>query len=85
MSAASTYDRASIQEFVIDQVEGAGADSALISLTATLEDLGLDSLDVVELSQSVKRQLGIAVGPKDFLEAVTIADAIDVVYRRAGI
>lgn len=86
MSAAvSTHDRASIQEFVLDQVEAAGADPELVSTTATLEDLGLDSLDVVELSQSVKRQLGIAVGPKDFVGAVTIADAVDVVCRRAGI
>ena len=86
MSASvSTHDRASIQEFVLDQVEAAGAEPGLVALTATLEDLGLDSLDVVELSQSVKRQLGIAVGPKDFAGAVTIADAVDVVCLRAGV
>lgn len=86
MSAAlSKHDRKSIEEFVIEQVEAIGADPDLISATATLESLGLDSLDVVELSQGVKKQMGIAVSPKDFADAVTISDAVGVICGRAGI
>lgn len=86
MSAeVSAHDRKLIEEFVIDQVEATGADLDLISPTATLESLGLDSLDVVELSQGVKKQMGIAVSPKDFIDTVTISDAIGVICRRAGI
>ncbi|HEY3607368.1 MAG TPA: acyl carrier protein [Pseudonocardiaceae bacterium] len=86
MSAAlSGYDRKSVEEFVIEQVEATGADPDLIATTATLESLGLDSLDVVELSQGVKKQMGIPVSPKDFVDALTISDAIAVICRQAGI
>jgi acyl carrier protein len=86
MSAAlSAYDRNAIEEFVLEEVEAAGADPGLISLAATLESLGLDSLDVVELTQAVKKRTGIAVKPKDFIDVVTIGDAVAVVCRRAGL
>jgi acyl carrier protein len=86
MSAAiSAYDRTAIEEFIVEEIEAAGADPSLISLTATLESLGLDSLDVVELSQAVKKKTGIAVKPKDFVDAVTIGDAVAVVCGRAGV
>jgi acyl carrier protein len=84
-SAVSAHDRKSIEEFVIEQVEATGAGREQISGSATLEALGLDSLDVVELSQGVKKQMGIAVNPKDFVEAVTISDAVAVICARAGI
>jgi acyl carrier protein len=51
-------------EFVIEQVEATGAAPDQISLTAKLDSLGLDSLDVVEISQRVKKELGIPVSPK---------------------
>jgi acyl carrier protein len=84
-TAISARDRKSIVEFVIEEIEATGADPGEISLAATLESLGLDSLDVVELSQRVKRELGIPVGPKDFVDAVTISDAVAVICDKAGI
>lgn len=84
-SAMSTYDRKSIEDFVIEQVEATGVNADLISPTATLESLGLDSLDVVELSQGVKKKMGIAVSPKDFVGAVTISDTIAVICHRSGL
>jgi acyl carrier protein len=84
-TVVSTYDRDAIEELVLEEVEAAGADPALINPEATLESLGLDSLDVVELSQAVKKKTGIAVKPKDFVDAETIADAIAVVCRQAGL
>jgi acyl carrier protein len=83
--AVSMHDRKSVEKFVFEQVEATGADPDQISHSVTLEDLGLDSLDVVELSQGVKKQLGIAMHPKDFVDAVTISDAIAVICSRAGI
>jgi acyl carrier protein len=84
-TAMSARDRKSIVEFVIEEIAATGADPGEISLAATLESLGLDSLDVVELSQRVKRELGIPVGPKDFGDAVTISDAVAVICDKAGI
>lgn len=84
-TAASTYDRKSIEEFISEQIAATGVDPGAISPAATFDSLGLDSLDVVELSQSVKKNLGVAVSPKDFVDAETIADAITVICQRAGI
>jgi acyl carrier protein len=85
MPSAVSHDRKSIEKFVIEQIETIGAEPDQISLSATLDELGLDSLDVVELSQRVKKEMGIPVGPKDFAGAVTISGAVEVICRRAGV
>jgi acyl carrier protein len=79
------HDRESIEQFVAEQIEAAGVDPALISPTATLDSLGLDSLDLVELSQGVKKVMGIPVSAKDFVHTENISDVIGVICRRAGI
>jgi acyl carrier protein len=84
-TAITAHDRKAIEEFVIEEIEATGADPGEISLAATLESLGLDSLDVVELSQRVKKELSIPVSPKDFVDAETISDAVAVICDKAGI
>lgn len=81
----SVPDRPTVEQFLLEQVEAAGVAAEDITLEGTLESLGLDSLDVVELSQSVKKEFGIPVAPQDFLQARTISDAVSVVCRLAGI
>lgn len=78
-------DRASIEEFVISQIVAIGVESDSISLDVTFDDLGLDSLDLVELGQSVKKNLGIKIEPKDFVDATTISDVLAVIHKRARI
>ncbi|MET8586214.1 acyl carrier protein [Streptomyces collinus] len=80
-----THDRKRIQEFVINQIESIGVEKETVSLDDTLDTLGLDSLDVVELSQTVKKKLGIPVKPGDFVDTVTISDVLTVVCERAEI
>jgi acyl carrier protein len=85
MTAQSyAHDRNSVQAFVYEEIEAIGADVEAFSPDATLEKLGLDSLDVVELSQSVTKKLGITVGPADFADAETISDVLAVIHKRAG-
>ncbi|MET8040508.1 acyl carrier protein [Micromonospora sp. NPDC005215] len=84
MSQNSQHSQVEIEEFVREQVEAMGADAAGISTGATLEEMGLDSLDVVELSQGVRKELGIQVRPNDFAEVKSLADALQVIYERAG-
>ena len=45
--------------------------------------MGIDSLDVVELTQAVKKQLIIPVKPKDFENATTLQDVIDIIREKA--
>ena len=68
---------ASLEEFVTQQVIDMGV------LDAKIDSMGLDSLDVVELTQAVKKQLMIPVKPKDFENAATLQDAVDIIREKA--
>lgn len=82
---AHAYDVKFVEDFVIDQIEALGVESDLISPDAALEALGLDSLDVVEISQSVRKNLGIAVQAKDFVDAFTVSEVLAVIHQRARV
>ncbi len=82
---ATKHSRDSIDTFVRTLIQDMGVEASEISESANLEDLGLDSLDVVELSQGVKKQLLIPVAPGDFANVVTIADAVTLIAEKAGI
>ena len=45
--------------------------------------MGLDSIDDVELTQAVKKQLMLQVKPKDFENAATLQDAVDIIREKA--
>ena len=55
----TTHSSDSIEAFVRALIPDKGVDANAISCDASLEYLGLDSLEVVELSQSVKKQLDL--------------------------
>jgi len=78
------FDRDFIEKLVLDQVTDLGVASDAVKLTAQLDGLGLDSLDIVELSQQVRRELGISLSAKDFAETVTVNDVVEVIVDRAG-
>jgi acyl carrier protein len=62
-----------------------GAKSAVITEKSSLaDDLGLDSLDIFELSQAVKKQFNIQITPADLNNAATIADVANLVASRVG-
>lgn len=48
---------------------------------STLEDLDMDSLDVVEIMQAIEDDLGIRVPDEDLEELTTIGDAVDAVVK----
>jgi acyl carrier protein len=77
-------DRTSVQEFVEKEFVDLGVDASAISPEATLEDLGLDSLDVVELSQAVQKKLGARVTIDDLKDARTVSQAVSVIHERLG-
>ena len=59
--------------------EMAGMPSDQVTPETMFESLALDSLDFVELTLMLERELGIQVDPDDFGELVTVQDAIDVI------
>ena len=65
-----------IQEFEIDEKE--------IRPGAHLkDDLGLESLDFVDIAVMVKKRYGINIKGKDMLSIKTLGDAYDLIYYRA--
>ncbi len=56
-----------------------------VSNDASFEDLGLDSLDVVELSVKIEDSFGIDIEEADLKDVATVGDAVRVVVAKAGV
>ena len=52
-----------------------------VSDSSTLEDLDMDSLDVVEIMQAIEDDLGIRVPDEDLEDLTTIGDAVNAVVK----
>lgn len=48
---------------------------------STLEDLDMDSLDVVEIMQAIEDDMGIRVPDEDLEDLTTIGDAVTAVVK----
>lgn len=46
-----------------------------------IEDLGCDSLDMVELTMFVEEEFGIVIEDEESLNLVTVQDAIDLIAK----
>lgn len=58
-----------------------GVDPAEVTESSTLEDLDMDSLDVVEIMQAIEDDLGIRVPDEDLEDLSTIGDAVSAVVK----
>ncbi len=67
-------------ETIAELVDGPAAE---VRREATLADLDLDSLDLVEMGQIVTEEWGIQLAPEDLKGVKTVGDAIDVVKAKA--
>jgi acyl carrier protein len=51
-------------------------DAEEIELTSTLDELGMDELDIVELQMGIEEEFGIDFSPEEDFEAVTSVQQI---------
>jgi len=72
----------SIEETLFDAIAEIGPDRSDITRDATLEDLDIDSLDLVEIAQLVQETWGIELDPQEFGGVKTVGDALDVIAAR---
>jgi len=72
----------SIESTLFDAIANLGPERSDVKREATLEELDLDSLDLVEIAQMVQETWGIEFDPQDFAEVKTVGDALDLVARR---
>lgn len=66
----------------MDEVAEIEAD--VITEHSQLADLGVDSLDMIEIVMVVEERLDIDTDTEDFEGVVTVADAVDAIARRAN-
>ena len=71
-----------IETTVVENLVAFGADSDAVTRDATLEDIDVDSLDLVELTQVVEETYGVDLEGADFKKIKTVGDVIDLVVAR---
>jgi acyl carrier protein len=71
-----------IETTVIENLVEFGADTDAVTRDATLEDIDVDSLDLVELTQVVEETYGVDLEGADFKKIKTVGDVIDLVVAR---
>ena len=79
---ATTTTPQDIETTVIENLVSFGADPDVVSRDATLEEIDIDSLDLVELTQVVEESYGIDLDGADFKKVKTVGDMVDLVVDR---
>jgi acyl carrier protein len=73
-----------IETTVMEALAQFGADPEALTRDATLEEVDVDSLDLVELTQVVEETYEIDLENADFKKVKTVGDVIDLVVERVG-
>jgi acyl carrier protein len=71
-----------VEEALFDAIAEMGPSRSAIVREATFEELDVDSLDLVEITQVVEEKWGIEFDPQDFSNVKTVGEAIDLVLAR---
>ena len=67
------FDR--VKEIIVDQL---GVDEDTVTMEASfVDDLGADSLDIVELVMALEEDFGIEIPDEDAEKIVTVGDAVE--------
>jgi acyl carrier protein len=82
MAAEVSTDR--VEETIFDGLVELGTERATLSREATLKDLDVDSLDLVELAQIVEEEFGIELRGDDVKDVRSVGDVVDLVVAKAG-
>jgi acyl carrier protein len=82
MSSTTDTKPEAVENVLFDALAAMGPERSAITRTATLEELDLDSLDMVEMAQVVEQAWNIELDPQDFSEVTTVGEALDAVLVR---
>lgn len=73
MAKEEIFDK--LKELVVDQL---GVEEDEVTMEATMQDdLGADSLDLVDLVMSVEEEFGVKVADEDLENIKTVGDIVD--------
>jgi acyl carrier protein len=78
----ANFDRADTSNKVIDIVaQKLKVDKNTIAVTSTLQDLGADSLDLVEIIMKLEETFGIEINDEDAEKLHNISDVVEYVHN----
>jgi acyl carrier protein len=77
-------DVATIEQRVLEALRELAEEPDTVVPEATLEEIGVDSLDLVELGQMVDDEYGIELTEEHFKGVSTVGDVIGVIRTVAG-
>lgn len=64
-----------VKKIIVDQL---GVEESLVTLEASfIDDLGADSLEIVDLIMAFESEFGITISDEDAEEMSTVQDAVD--------
>ena len=73
-----------VETVIFDGMVELGTERDELSREATLEDLDIDSLDLVELAQIVEDEFGVELRGDDVKDVKTVGEVIDLVVTKAA-
>ena len=81
---ATQVSTENVEKTIYDGLVELGTERDELSREATLEDLDVDSLDLVELAQIVEDEFGVELRGDDVKDVKTVGEVIDLVVAKAG-
>jgi acyl carrier protein len=73
-----------VEKTIFDGLVELGTERDQLSRDASLEDLDVDSLDLVELAQIVEDEYGVELKGDDVKDVKTVGEVIDLVVAKAS-
>jgi acyl carrier protein len=81
---ATDVTSANVEKTIYDGLVELGSERDKLSREASLEDLDVDSLDLVELAQIVEDEFGVELRGDDVKDVKTVGEVIDLVVAKAA-
>jgi acyl carrier protein len=81
---ATQVSNENVEKTVYDGLVELGTERDQLSREATLEDLDVDSLDLVELAQIIEDEYGVELKGDDVKDVKTVGEVIDLVVSKAA-
>jgi len=81
---ATQVSTESVEKTIYDGLVELGTERDALSREASLEDLDVDSLDLVELAQIVEDEYGVELKGDDVKDVKTVGEVIDLVVAKAS-
>jgi acyl carrier protein len=81
---ATDVTSVNVEKTIYDGLVELGTERDQLSREASLEDLDVDSLDLVELAQIVEDEFGVELRGDDVKDVKTVGEVIDLVVAKAA-